>query len=934
MKKFLLILWFLHTAFASQSQYYVSGQDRGSIKWKQIKTENFRLVFPSYADSVARDLAADLAQARRLASSDMLHKTKKIDIILHTEASNSNGMVVWAPKRMELFSSYPQDLYPQDWFEQLSLHEYRHVVQIEKMNAGITKILSFVIGQQGTGAVLGLYVPLWLLEGDAVWAETNYSLTGRGRQDVFSAPMRAQFATKGIYSFDKATMGSYKDFVPGRYVFGYNFVNAIRQDFGDTVWPSVLRYVGRNPYMIVPLSHALKKHTGMKKKKLYEYEMQKLDSLWKNVNVNRDKPPAPLFEDGNRLYSSYRFPAFVNDSVLFALKTGIDIIPRFITVNINTGKETTVFEPGNSEFYNVSFADSVICWSEIRYDLRWAHKRNHVLMSYDLRSGKAVRITRQSNYFAPSLNGDASLIVVSEQSYESKFYLTVIERKTGKVIKRFAMEDFPSLPSWAGENTIIFLRLHRRGGQAVALLDTGSGEVKELTTPDYFTKTRPVAFGGKILFTAEYGGVLNVYGVPLSGGDISRITNYGFPVENLNPAGDSLLLFSNLTAGGYKISSIKADDFNAGVYVPAGKVNSRLFEVNENLMGADTMKTADFVVKNYPKALHLFNIHSWAPLAFDINTYDINPGISVMSQNLLGTAVTQAGYKYFTGTNGHRYYVDFTYKGFYPELILDVYNERGDVDYNDPARYIATGVFAGVAQPLNLTEGKYYNFVKPAVYFGLKDMKFNEKYIDYSFSYLRYRLYAHRLLKKSHRDILPRLGIRGEVNFFHSPFGGLVKGNLFAASVRAYFPGIFKHNSLSLYSAFQTKNTNYNVYHNIIEGPRGFDYELTSPQLLSLKADYLFPFAYPDYSIGSLIYVKRLKINLLCDYVDFLGKMNKQDSENIIGENIFSFGIDVSADAHLLRFQAPFDIGLRTVYSTATNGYTFSLLLKAGFDSL
>ena len=48
----------------------------------------------------------------------------------------SNGFVTWTPKRMELIVTPPQDSYAQDWIGQLSLHEYRHVVQISQLDQG------------------------------------------------------------------------------------------------------------------------------------------------------------------------------------------------------------------------------------------------------------------------------------------------------------------------------------------------------------------------------------------------------------------------------------------------------------------------------------------------------------------------------------------------------------------------------------------------------------------------------------------------------------------------------------------------------------------------------------------------------------------------------------------------------------------------------
>ena len=38
--------------------------------------------------------------------------------------------------------------------EQLAIHEYRHSVQINKMNRGFTRALYYIFGEQATGGIL------------------------------------------------------------------------------------------------------------------------------------------------------------------------------------------------------------------------------------------------------------------------------------------------------------------------------------------------------------------------------------------------------------------------------------------------------------------------------------------------------------------------------------------------------------------------------------------------------------------------------------------------------------------------------------------------------------------------------------------------------------------------------------------------------------
>lgn len=194
----------------------------------------------------------------------------KISVILHPQSSVSNAFVVWAPKRVEFYTIPDQDIYPQNWIDQLAIHEFRHVVQLDKLNQGLTKILYFLLGQQAIGAVTGLYLPLWFLEGDAVVTETTLSHTGRGRLPEFTMPLRAQVLQRKIYSYEKAYFGSFRDFVPNYYYLGYQLVGYTRNRYSSEVWSKSMDNAARRPYNPMPFNQGIKRSTGLSKWKLYD----------------------------------------------------------------------------------------------------------------------------------------------------------------------------------------------------------------------------------------------------------------------------------------------------------------------------------------------------------------------------------------------------------------------------------------------------------------------------------------------------------------------------------------------------------------------------------------------------------------------------------------------------------------------------------------
>jgi len=178
------------------AQYYSTGQDPASIRWSRIKTDSFAIIFPRSWEPQAQYLANILDLTTKYETNSLSAKVPRMPFILHTQSSLSNGITVWAPRRIEFYTCPPQDSYAEEWLEQLALHEYRHAVQLSKMNQGFTKALYYLFGEQAAGAVLGLYIPPWFLEGDATVMETALSNAGRGRLPAFQLP-------SGLSSFKK-----------------------------------------------------------------------------------------------------------------------------------------------------------------------------------------------------------------------------------------------------------------------------------------------------------------------------------------------------------------------------------------------------------------------------------------------------------------------------------------------------------------------------------------------------------------------------------------------------------------------------------------------------------------------------------------------------------------------------------------------------------
>ena len=245
MKRLLLILALvvsgLITTNRCSAQFYSWGVDPASFRWKQMKGDNYRVVYPSINQEVANRMVHYLDAVQKDIAYGYKYEQMSIPFIVHPANMRSNGLVMWLPKRVEFLSTPAIDGYSMPWTKQLVAHEYRHAAQYNNLNRGLIKGLSYVLGQQSSTVGL-LFMPLWMMEGDAVQIETEMSTYGRGLQPSFSMEYRAVGDVYGKYkNFDKWICGSYKDNIPSHYALGYLVcriaITAMARS-SATTWPS------------------------------------------------------------------------------------------------------------------------------------------------------------------------------------------------------------------------------------------------------------------------------------------------------------------------------------------------------------------------------------------------------------------------------------------------------------------------------------------------------------------------------------------------------------------------------------------------------------------------------------------------------------------------------------------------------------------------
>ena len=919
----------------AKAQYYLTGQDPASVKWRQINTKEFRLIFPEGYEKIANYYANLLDTSAPHINAPYHARLRKLNIVLHNRSTTSNAMVSPTPFHADFFEMPSQDMYAQSWQKQLTLHEFRHAVQMDKMYQGFGKFMYYVLGEQGTAAIFGLYLPMWFVEGDAVWSETVHSHSGRGRMPEFVYPLKAQVLDKKIYGYDKAQFGSYRDFVPDHYTLGYQLVSEGIKNYGTGLWNDVLNQVARKSYTLVPFTHRLKKNTGTKKVKFYHTAMNDLKTSWQRQDISAVPLKSPPVSD--RFYTSYLFPHLLSDGSIVAEKTSIDDINRFVKISPD-GKVTRLFTPGFDFQESLSANDSLLCWNEKAFDPRWSNRDYSVIKIYNYKTKKLRQLTRRSRYFAPSLSPDGKTVVAVRVDEKQNYFLDFLDAVSGKKIKEFHTPDnlFFMTPHWSADGKNMVVTVLGDKGKSILLLNTQTFHSRFLL-PFSFTEIKwPVMHGHYVVYTGTYEGKDNLYAIDRQTGKTFRVLNsrFGATGTAFSPYGNKLV-FSNYTSDGNKPATLA---FNPQQLQPFDVKTARYLYPEDKIKPASTFNLDDVSVpdslyseKKYSRIGHLFHPHSWAPLSLDLNSYTIRPGVMLLSQNILSTAVTAVGWGYNLNEETGQFNLGFRYLGWYPKIGLNFTygNRRGYLNDDSGNPYKAfwheTKVSANVSIPLNFTHSKWINGIQPYIGFSERFLKMGEGY-PYEFKQktlvtMHYQLYAYNQYKSSAKDLYPKWGQNLQVDFQNTPFLDNPTQQ-FAIQGHFYLPGFIRHQSLVLYGGYENEGQGDYAFSALVDIPRGYS-DVFEDKMAVLKTDYAFPIAYPDMDWQGVMYLKRIYAHLFYDFL--------HGETSGVSSIYSSVGAELYTDWNFLSFFPNVVLGVRWSYAINHDAQTFHFLIGINY---
>ena len=717
------------------AQFYVTGDDPGRLKWNFIDTESYRVIYPQGSDSLAFTYARKLEKYKIPISRSSGYVTgqgdgKIMPVVIHAY-NDANGSVAWAPKRMDIFSvpsAYDPEPFP--WSTMLSVHESRHVSQ---MQFGLTqrqKPGKWFLGEGWNIVTFLLYPGIAQTEGDAVVAETALTPSGRGRTADFLNYYWVAFDNDVHRKWFKWRYTSQKNYSPTYYALGYMTIGGFRSLYDYPLFVSeALHMSAEKPWKIGCLYDVSKKVTGNKWEDMWQEVSGAMYELWKADAEKR--APYIIYErvlPESRLYTDYTGNLVVGND-LYSIKNGHEDAPTLVRID-SLGKEHRV----RNFAYSTSGlrwdkSSNRIYWSENIPDERWSLETGSAVKYLDS-TGKTRTVRKDQLLFNPvSDNGKTAVVRYHNDGHSS---LEILDGENGSTIISIPAADSLQLVEAAWLNGKVYMTAISENGYGIYETDLEEGSIRNILRPQPVMVKDLGTYADELIFASDRTGVHELYHFNPVNGELRQKTSTRYGAYDFQYSEDGYLYYSSQTVKGKHLFRTPTDAlFDRKVrfdslyrYPIAEKITQQEKELAREQGYADavTLELDDVEIsepKRYRKVQHMFNLHTWFPayvsvdnimnsMSFDPLWQTISLGVSGVMQNNLATAIGEVGYSahkdsYDPSKWRHSGHFKFTYSGLYPifQFSLD-FNDRSARQFSTYAEAKSGSVFRVDSRELDI----------------------------------------------------------------------------------------------------------------------------------------------------------------------------------------------------------------------------------------
>ena len=920
-------------------------QHPSSVKWGEVDLPHIKIIFDK--DINQADISRLVYSFEKVFAADTVSlkdNPRRIPLVISNTEVVSNGFVTLFPYKMYWYGLpyYDNSIGIGEWYQNLAVHEYRHVVQNQILNHGFTKLSGIFFGSYGRSA-MRMSVPNWWFEGDAVYAETMLTSGGRGRLSSFNKLTAAIITSRTKpYSYDKMVNGSYRNKIPTIYQLGYPLVTHGRRIAGADVWTKTARRSSWYSFWPWAFGSSFKHFSGVNLTKNYKQTMEELHHLYTQRNDSLTISEANIITKKHpRRYTSYSNAKFIDNNNIVALKSSLTELNKIVVVSLN-GEEKELFTTEASYF---DYVNGKIIWATSVPDIRWTFREYSDIAIYDFAIKKRYRVTHKGRYFSPTISPDGKKVAAVEFDKNRNTSLVIFKAEyIGDKIS--SLHKIKQIQADYGEylrnihfvnNNEVAAVSNLKNQNAIVVYDLVSSQrhiVKDYAS-EVINAIKP--YNDIIYYDSEYSGISNIWSLNLISGHCQMISSrrYSASSPDISPDGHTFI-YSDFSVTG---SNIVSTSFNNVHAVDIDNVKPCKIEYFKPLIDSEPYKQLDivanaptdnenrYVVKDYKKYYDLIRCYGWMPEFMD-GKY----GGTIYSENTLQTFQLYVNEIYRSDADIWRTTIGATYSGFYPVFGVsasfntdaDKYyfrNNRGEV-YSQYLNWDSKVLNFSVSVPFDFSRYNWSQHLTLSSQLSryMISHKRTDSYTDigndeFSVVYggINYSLYR----ASAYRDFRSTLGFSIKIDVLKS-VNCHRKSHKFKTLVSATVPGLFRQNSLTINAGFmqQVRDNNQNtiyLYSDSDLDVLGYK-SVRCHENYKTSAEYAFPLGYPDIGIPAVLWFKR-----------FRGSVFVQASAPLMfgyRYNFASTGFKFVCDVNLLRIANNVSLGFSYAKPLIINDYS------------
>lgn len=655
-------------------------------KYQTFDTEHFHFIYEAGYFEFTKRAALHIEHAHEILQPIFKWTPRqKTHILIADHSDAANGLTSPALRIGIVLIATPPDAWlstshTDDWIKLLVFHEYTHFLNIDPTTEWMEAVRIFF----GDAVRPNGLLPIWMLEGLAVYYETKTSRMGRGRSPYYEGILRA-FVNEGRLG-DPQNRGMTLDrldgdfpYFPGGespYLFGYHLWDQLAKDQtlsanpDDTIGELSIRSSHRVPYF---LEGNLSGVTGKnwidywdsfvaESKARFAPEIEKIKS-------RGETPHAFVTHSG---YSAVGGVISPNGKYLAYTESTMTEVTKLVLSNLDTHEKTIVREKTMGIGMAFTPDSKFLIYSSLArfqtYDLF------SDLFAYNLETGSSTPLTHGLRAKDPTLSPDGkTLAFVSSQfaTHELKSASLSLENGELKVGEAKSIYPAPSFailgnPKFISDQEVVFSSQEIGQTQSDLKIASLNGQVRTLLADGAINRF-PIFDSGKIDFVSSKNGIENVYQISLEKNSLIKpLTNVITGVEFPFVSPKHELYASLLTSDGFEIAKFEAETSVNSAQNLASPANSKVIATPSapaSIAAALTEPKLDIKEESAHdySAFGTLAPRGWAPVTY--LTYGTYAGYSTGGY-LLG----------FDDTGKQQYFANFAYN-FKPETL------DGSLDY-------------------------------------------------------------------------------------------------------------------------------------------------------------------------------------------------------------------------------------------------------------